>query len=122
MMTIKNTPSKYHDDLYLNMGLDIYKIRKTADTYTEEQKFKSVSYLSGQLTWLQYAETTLESVTKIQSTKIDLPQGSEMALSNIITDATRLLESIVNERRNISQKFHEVMAISYKPNNKPKGE
>ena len=121
-MTIKNTPSKYHDDLYLNMGLDIYKIRKTADTYTEEQKFKSVSYLSGQLTWLQYAETTLESVTKIQSTKIDLPQGSEMALSNIITDATRLLESIVNERRNISQKFHEVMAISYKPNNKPKGE
>jgi hypothetical protein len=104
------------------MGLDIYKIRKTADTYTEEQKFKSVSYLSGQLTWLQYAETTLESLTKIQCTKIDLPQGSEMALYNIITDATRLLESIVNERRSISQKFHEVMAISYKPNNKPKGE
>ena len=121
-MTIKNTPSKYHDEFYLNMGLDIYKIRDLGDNYTEEEKFKSVSYLSGQLTWLQYAETTLDAVTKIQSTKIDLPQGLEMALSNIITDATRLVEGIVNERRNISQKFHEVMAISYKPNNKPKGE
>ena len=121
-MTIKNTPSKYSDEFYLNMGLDIYKIRETADTHTEEEKFKSVSYLSGQLTWLQYAETTLDAVTKIQSTKIDLPQGLEMALSNIITDATRLVEGIVSERRNISQKFHEVMAISYKPNNKPKGE
>jgi hypothetical protein len=121
-MTIKNTPSKYSDNFYLNMGMDVYKIRETADAYTEEQKFKSVSYLSGQLTWLQYAETTLESVSKIQCTKIDLPQGSEMALSNIIMDAKRLLESIAFERNNVSQKFHEVMALSYKPNNKPKGE
>ena len=121
-MTIKNTPSKYSDNFYLNMGLDIYKIRETADTYTEEQKFKSVSYLSGQLTWLQYAETTLEAVTKIQCTKIDLPQGSEMALSNIIMDAKRLLESIAFERNNVSQKFHEVMALSYKPNTNHKGE